>query len=119
MNYFLAAISSSLVARMILPSRPAFRAAPRQHTLRCFSNFDHQPFAQYGERVLAEPQRKGFTSLVWVLPVISVLLGLVVVWQVLKGWRGSQSQASSLPPPLTQVDPHILAKIEQELQELD
>src|SRR5512144_2518623 len=26
----------------------------------------------YGERVLAEPQRKGFTSLVWFLPVIVV-----------------------------------------------
>jgi cytochrome c-type biogenesis protein CcmH len=24
--------------------------------------------AQFGERVLAEPQRKGFTSLVWLLP---------------------------------------------------
>jgi cytochrome c-type biogenesis protein CcmH len=25
---------------------------------------------QYGERVLAEPQRSGFTSLVWLLPVL-------------------------------------------------
>src|SRR5512136_60355 len=37
--------------------------------------------AQYGERVLAEPRRSGFTSFVWVLPVISVLLGLIVVAQ--------------------------------------
>src|SRR4030065_1979302 len=27
---------------------------------------------QYGERVLAEPERKGFTSLVWVLTVMAV-----------------------------------------------
>src|SRR3990172_10561029 len=30
---------------------------------------------QYGERVLGEPQRSGFTSMVWVLPLIAVLLG--------------------------------------------
>lgn len=72
--------------------------------------------AQYGERVLAEPRRKGFTSLVWVLPMIGVLLGLTIVWQVLKGWRVSQD----IPPPLTpsQPDPQILEKIEQELKEL-
>src|SRR5512143_2440135 len=45
--------------------------------------------SQYGERVLAEPQRSGFTSLVWVLPVISIVLGLIVVRQVLKSWRAS------------------------------
>ncbi|HSB66027.1 MAG TPA: cytochrome c-type biogenesis protein CcmH [Anaerolineales bacterium] len=35
--------------------------------------------AQYGERVLAEPQRKGFSSLVWMLPVVGVVLGVVIV----------------------------------------
>src|SRR5512143_2297770 len=42
---------------------------------------------QYGERVLAEPQRKGFTSLVWFLPLIAVLLGVGIVYEVLKNWR--------------------------------
>lgn len=73
--------------------------------------------AQYGERVLAEPQRKGFTSLVWVLPVIGVLLGLTVVWQVLKGWHVSQGNPPTPAP--SQPDPQILEKIEQELKELD
>lgn len=73
--------------------------------------------AQYGERVLAEPRRRGFTSLVWVLPAIGVLLGLTVVWQVLKDWHVSQD---NLPPPIpSQPDPQILEKIEQELKELD
>src|SRR5512147_3152552 len=43
--------------------------------------------AQYGERVLAEPQRKGFTSLVWFLPLTAVLIGLGIVYELLKSWR--------------------------------
>src|SRR5512145_1159126 len=35
---------------------------------------------QYGERVLAEPERGGFMSLVWVLPVLVVILGVILVW---------------------------------------
>src|SRR3990172_170934 len=42
---------------------------------------------QYGERVLAEPERSGFTSLVWLLPIIAVLLGLWIAYEILKGWR--------------------------------
>src|SRR4030066_2170859 len=43
--------------------------------------------AQYGERGLAKPQRKGFTSLVWFLPLVVVLLGLGIVYEILKNWR--------------------------------
>lgn len=73
---------------------------------------------QYGERVLAEPQRSGFTSLVWLLPVIATLLGLWVVYEVLKGWRSDRRE----PQPVLgkpQVPPEVLARIEKELEELD
>ena len=78
--------------------------------------------AQYGERVLAEPQRSGFTSLVWVLPVLGVLLGLGVVSQVLKGWRSAQpargrsEQAVEPGPPISE---EARAQVEKALQELD
>jgi cytochrome c-type biogenesis protein CcmH len=74
--------------------------------------------SQYGERVLAEPQRSGFTSLVWVLPVVSIVLGLAVVGQVLKSWRASArhpARAGLAAPPIA---PDVLAKIEQELQQI-
>ena len=74
--------------------------------------------AQYGERVLAEPQRKGFTSLVWILPVIAVLLGLGIVYEVLKGWRSSKGGTRTTAPPV-HIAPEILEQIEQELNELD
>jgi cytochrome c-type biogenesis protein CcmH len=83
---------------------------------------------QYGERVLGEPQRKGFTSMVWVLPLISVILGLIVVWQVLHSWRSKQGEraASTTPDstdtirdPSTSLTPEILALVEKELKETD
>lgn len=73
---------------------------------------------QYGERVLAEPQRTGFTSLVWLLPVIAVLLGVWVAYEILKSWRSQESVV--VPSPVrSQVAPEMLARIEKELQELD
>ena len=73
--------------------------------------------AQYGERVLAEPQRTGFSSLVWVLPVLGVLLGVVLVWQVLKNWRSIRQYP--LPKVSTaQVSPETIERIEKELREM-
>lgn len=74
---------------------------------------------QYGERVLAEPQRGGFTSLVWVLPVIAVGLGLVVVGQILRSWRSKQDLQTEVSIATPKVSPEILRRIEQELQEMD
>ncbi len=74
--------------------------------------------AQYGERVLAEPQRRGFTSLVWVLPVVSVLLGLAIVWQVLKSWRASRARQAAAALAAPKIAPDVLARIEQELQRI-
>lgn len=74
---------------------------------------------QYGERVLAEPQRSGFTSLIWLLPVIAVLLGIVIVWQILRAWRSRQFPKTDLQPLEHLVSREILEQIEKELQEID
>jgi cytochrome c-type biogenesis protein CcmH len=74
--------------------------------------------AQYGERVLAEPQRKGFTSLVWLFPVIAALLGLWITYEILKGWRAKKQVAAPVAEN-PQVSPEVLARIEQEIRELD
>ncbi len=74
--------------------------------------------AQYGERVLAEPQRKGFTSLVWLFPVIAAMLGVWITYEILKGWR-ARKQVSVPVMEDPQVSPEALARIEQELRELD
>ena len=77
--------------------------------------------AQYGERVLAEPRRSGFTSFVWVLPVLALLIGLVAVAQVLRSW---QARRSALAPAgvgnaeFSQLAPDVVARLEEELREM-
>lgn len=75
--------------------------------------------AQYGERVLAEPQRKGFASFVWVLPVIATLLGLVIVWRVLRNWRADTSIQVPASASIDQISPEVIARIEKELKEME
>jgi cytochrome c-type biogenesis protein CcmH len=75
--------------------------------------------AQYGERVLAEPQRKGFTSLVWLLPVLALALGIAVTWQVLRSWRHARAPAMSAPANAPPLAPALLDRIERELRDLD
>lgn len=76
---------------------------------------------QYGERVLAEPERGGFTSLVWMLPVLFVVLGLVIVWLVLRGWHNRRfPQAAIQPAPMpASVSKDILERIESEIRKVD
>jgi cytochrome c-type biogenesis protein CcmH len=78
---------------------------------------------QYGERVLGEPQRSGFSSMVWVLPLIAVLMGLVIVWQVLCSWRSKQGWQETLAVSTAngsnQISPELWALVEKELKEFD
>ena len=73
---------------------------------------------QYGERVLAEPERSGFTSLVWILPMVALALGLIVAVQALRSWRVGQQQIETAVPPPPAIDPETKAKIEQDFHEL-
>ncbi len=74
---------------------------------------------QYGERVLAEPERSGFNSLIWILPVVAVALGLFVAVQVLRSWhRGRETAAETAVRLTPDVSPETLAKIERELREI-
>ena len=78
---------------------------------------------QYGERVLAEPERGGFTSLVWMLPVLVVILGTILVWLVLKSWLARKKvQPTKIQQAAhvhTDVPRDVLAKIEAEIRKMD
>lgn len=74
---------------------------------------------QYGERVLAEPERGGFNSLIWILPGVAMVLGLFVAVQALRSWRRSKGQLDETAViPELEISPETRAKIERELQEL-
>ncbi len=48
-----------------------------------------QSFIQeYGLTVLVDPPKKGFTSLVWIAPIVAPFLALFLVWILVKRWRG-------------------------------
>ena len=72
---------------------------------------------QYGERVLAEPRRSGFTSLVWILPILAVGLGVTVAVQVVKGWKRG-STAAVADEPAAKLPAETVAQLERELREL-
>ena len=75
---------------------------------------------QYGERVLAEPRRSGFTSFVWLLPVVSIVIGLVVVAQVLRGWKTKRAApvVPAKPAPAVDIPPEVLERLEEELRKV-
>lgn len=78
--------------------------------------------AQYGERVLAEPKRRGFTSFVWLLPIVALAIGLVVVVQIMRSWKSQRRvpapvQSTRLTA-LANLPPEVKARLEKELREL-
>ena len=70
--------------------------------------------AQFGRGVLAEPPKRGFDLLAWVLPLAGVALGAVVVGAL--AWSWSRGRDDSEPvagePPL---DPELDRRVDEEL----
>ncbi len=73
---------------------------------------------QYGERVLAEPQRRGFSAMVWVLPLIAVGLGLIALWYVLREWRTNRGPLELYVENEVDLEPEVVARIEDELNKM-
>jgi cytochrome c-type biogenesis protein CcmH len=46
---------------------------------------------QYGDRVLAEPPRQGLNWLVYLVPPLAFLLGVVILVGVMRSWKASSS----------------------------
>lgn len=79
---------------------------------------------QYGERVLAEPKRSGFTSFVWLLPLLALGLGAFALIQVGRTWMARRpalapvSAAERAVAPEPDIAPEVLARLEKELREI-
>lgn len=74
---------------------------------------------QYGERVLAEPRRSGFTSMVWVLPVVGVGLGLGILGYILQKWRTKTEPTDVEPEVDDEIPVDALEVIQRDLTRLD
>ncbi len=70
--------------------------------------------AEFGERVLAEPPRRGFGLLAWALPLGGALLAAAAVG--LAAWRWRTAGAESFEPP---ADPDLERRLDEELERFD
>lgn len=67
---------------------------------------------RYGEWILLEPRREGFTLLVWVLPPVALGAGLVLVGVLLRRWTRRPAAA----PAARAVDPAMSERIRREME---
>jgi cytochrome c-type biogenesis protein CcmH len=71
-----------------------------------------QSFIQeYGLTVLVDPPKKGFTSLVWIAPIVAPFLALFLIWVLVRRWRGRAVLAPAGGPA---VSPEMLDRARRE-----
>jgi cytochrome c-type biogenesis protein CcmH len=66
---------------------------------------------KYGVKVLAEPPKKGFASLVWIGPFVLLAVGAMMVVVYLRRHTAHQSQSADA----AEIDPAVKARVEDEL----
>lgn len=72
---------------------------------------------QYGARVLAEPPKKGFYWLIYLLPPAIILAGAIVLFRLLKEWTKPKAAASiSGGGPSESPSDDYVAHLEEELK---
>lgn len=60
---------------------------------------------EYGEEVLADPGTGGFNATLWLVPILTALLGAVGVLFAVRRWRGrTPTDEPELPPELSPED---------------
>lgn len=70
---------------------------------------------QFGTRVLAEPPKRGFDLLAWVLPLVGGGLALVAVGAVAWGWSRSRPAAEAEAP----LDQELERRLDDELDRFE
>ncbi len=72
----------------------------------------------YGDRVLQEPPRRGFTGVLWVLPVGGVLAGAALLWWALRSMLPGAQAGQPLPTQTTETQDEYRRRLERELEEI-
>jgi cytochrome c-type biogenesis protein CcmH len=83
------------------------------------SEIEAKLVANFGESILAEPPKKGFNLLAWVLPFVGVGLGAVMLAAL--AWRWSRSRPRNEPrePLEPKLDPELERRVDEALARFD
>lgn len=68
---------------------------------------------QFGPAVLAEPPKRGFDLLAWLLPLGALAVGIVVVGAL--AWTWSRRRDSAVEPEADVLDPDLEQRVDDEL----
>jgi cytochrome c-type biogenesis protein CcmH len=72
--------------------------------------------AEYGQAILAAPERKGFGLLAWWLPIVGILAAALLVGA--GAWRWSHARDGDVPPG-ARLDPALERRIDDELRRFE
>jgi cytochrome c-type biogenesis protein CcmH/NrfF len=72
--------------------------------------------AEYGQAILAAPERKGFGLLAWWLPIVGILAAALLVGA--GAWRWSHARDGDLPPG-SRLDPALERRLDDELRRFE
>ena len=74
--------------------------------------------ATYGDRVLQEPPRQGFTGLVWILPIVGLIAGVAILVVVLRRMTAQPSAGPVEAPAVLESADEYRRRLERELEEM-
>jgi cytochrome c-type biogenesis protein CcmH len=72
--------------------------------------------AQYGDRVLAAPPRRGFNWLIYVIPPLAIIGGGYILYRALRSWKQTSAVTPDVAQPQQDLDDEYAARIEDELR---
>jgi cytochrome c-type biogenesis protein CcmH len=72
--------------------------------------------AEYGQAILAAPERKGLGLLAWWLPIVGILAAALLVGA--GAWRWSHARDGDLPPG-SRLDPALERRLDDELRRFE
>jgi cytochrome c-type biogenesis protein CcmH len=76
--------------------------------------------AEYGPRVLAEPQERGFSLAAWIIPVLAALAALALVVALARRWRRpAQAAGGGAAAAPAARDPEDARRLDAELAAFD
>jgi len=74
--------------------------------------------ATYGDRVLQEPPRRGFTGLVWILPIVGLVAGVAILVVVLRRMTAQPATVQVETPAVPESADEYRQRLERELEEM-